>query len=274
MRDMNTDRFAFNRRAVKPMVCLSEGWQLIKDDYWLFLGITFVGALLGGMAPLGILQGPAMCGIYLCLLTRLLNLPVSFNTLFKGFDYFLQSFIATLIMIAVAMVFMVPLMIVYFIAFFSLIAAQAPQARNAPPNEEFLWSFVSLYAVFIPTTMVISMAIHALFLFTYPLTVDRELTGVEAVKLSMRAAFGNFFGVAGLILLTVVLSLLGVMAATSGPSFSCRSTSPCWRWPTVKCFPRPTRSQIGCVSSTLRTTSRWNPNRRSPARPGSSRSGP
>jgi len=47
-------------------------------------------------------------------------------------------------------------------------AAQAPQARNAPPNEEFLWSFVSLYAVFIPTTMVISMAIHALFLFTYP----------------------------------------------------------------------------------------------------------
>ena len=38
----------FNRRALQPITCFREGWQLIKDDFWLFLGITVVGMLIGG----------------------------------------------------------------------------------------------------------------------------------------------------------------------------------------------------------------------------------
>src|SRR5437660_741121 len=93
---MNRDRFAFERGVVKPMECLREGWQLIKDDYWLFLGISLVGSLLAGAVP-AILVGPAMCGIHLCLLRRLHGRRVSFDMLFRGFDYFGPSLIATLI---------------------------------------------------------------------------------------------------------------------------------------------------------------------------------
>ncbi len=35
----------FNTGVIRPVECMKEGWELIKDEYWLFLGITFVGML-------------------------------------------------------------------------------------------------------------------------------------------------------------------------------------------------------------------------------------
>ena len=56
----------FRRGVVEPVECLKEGWALIKDQYWLFLGISLVGMLLGGAVPI-VLLGPMMSGIFLCL---------------------------------------------------------------------------------------------------------------------------------------------------------------------------------------------------------------
>ena len=55
-----------------------------------------------------------------------------------------------------------------------------------------------------------------LIMFTFPLIVDRELSGVDAVRMSLRAARGNFGGVLGLTLLIVLLSLLGVLLCYVG----------------------------------------------------------
>src|ERR1700687_1063897 len=87
-RSMNGTELDFNRGAVRPMQCLREGWQLIKAGYWLFLGITLVGMLVGTAGPFGILLGPMMCGIYMCLLGRMYGQPASMNLLFRGFNYF------------------------------------------------------------------------------------------------------------------------------------------------------------------------------------------
>ena len=97
---MTDDSPTFNRGAIRPMQCMSEAWQLIKERYWFFTGLTFVGVLIAGMGPLGILTGPMMCGLFLCLFQHANNREVTFNTLFKGFDFFLPSFIATLLMMA------------------------------------------------------------------------------------------------------------------------------------------------------------------------------
>src|SRR5262245_33903009 len=67
---MREDRFHFNRGAIRPMQCLADGWRLIKSDYWFFVGVTFVGILVAELAPMGILMGPAMCGIHICLLRQ------------------------------------------------------------------------------------------------------------------------------------------------------------------------------------------------------------
>ena len=64
---MTPDNLQFRTGVVKPVECLKEGWALIKDQYWLFLGITVVGMLIGKAVPI-VLLGPMMAGIFLCLL--------------------------------------------------------------------------------------------------------------------------------------------------------------------------------------------------------------
>src|SRR3990172_4452260 len=93
----NQTAVSFNRNAVEPLRCIREGWALIKDQYWLFVGMSVVGLLIGSVVPFGILLGPMMCGIYLSLFQRRRGGPVEFGNLFKGFDYFGESIVATLL---------------------------------------------------------------------------------------------------------------------------------------------------------------------------------
>src|SRR5262245_9056352 len=89
---------SFRSGVVRPIECVRGGWELIKGNYWLFVGVTLVGTLLAYFAPLGILVGPMLCGIYYCFNRKQRGQPVKFEMLFKGFDYFVQSLIATLLM--------------------------------------------------------------------------------------------------------------------------------------------------------------------------------
>src|SRR5881296_1606494 len=99
---------SYNRGVVRPVECLSSGFEMIKGQYWLILGITVVGVLIAGLVPLGILIGPMMCGIYLVLLERIQGRTVKFGFLFKGFDYFVDSLIATLLLFGATIILLVP----------------------------------------------------------------------------------------------------------------------------------------------------------------------
>ena len=37
----------FRRKAVEPVECIKAGWNLIRNQYWLFVGLTVVGILIG-----------------------------------------------------------------------------------------------------------------------------------------------------------------------------------------------------------------------------------
>src|SRR6266850_7159902 len=114
MNDASTT-IEFRRNAVQPMECLRAGFELIKSQYWLFVGMTAVGVIIGSVVPLGILMGPMMCGIYLALFQTRRGQPIEFGTLFKGFDYFGDSLIATLLHIIPVIVIIVPAYIVFFV---------------------------------------------------------------------------------------------------------------------------------------------------------------
>src|SRR5262249_12422392 len=210
---------SFKRGAVRPMQCLREGWRLVKDDYWVFLGITLVGVIVGGMAPLGILLGPAFCGIHFCLLRRERGRHVSFDMLFRGFDYFAQSLVATLIMMVPMMLLIGASYLLFMVGIFGAIAAMPRPAPGQPPDLSVIWIFVALGAAYTLAIMMISIVFNFFFFFVYPLIVDRGLSGFEAVKLSTRAAFGNVFGVFGVIVLTQLLGLLGALACYVGMVF-------------------------------------------------------
>src|SRR6185295_8613446 len=88
-----TPEISFKRKAVEPVQCIKNGWELVKDQYWLFVGMTFIAVLIGGAVPLGILLGPMMCGLYLTFFKKRRGEPIEFGTLFKGFDFFGPSLI-------------------------------------------------------------------------------------------------------------------------------------------------------------------------------------
>lgn len=206
---MNTNLPEFNRGVVKPVECLKEGWALIKDQYWLFLGIVFVGTFVGGAVPV-VIFGSMMCGIYLCLFAKMRGERVEFGMLFKGFDYFVPGLVAAAIQAIPMFIVLVPFYIIMFVVMMS-----STQGGRMDPDE-FLPIFFGFYFVFLLVIVVIGLLLGIFFMFPYSLIVDRKLSGLEAVKTSIKAGAANFGGILGLLLLNFGLVLLGVLACYVG----------------------------------------------------------
>ncbi|HEY0323230.1 MAG TPA: hypothetical protein VGC66_19900 [Pyrinomonadaceae bacterium] len=204
----------FNRGAVRPVECLRGGWNLIKDQYWLFLGMAFVALFIGSAVPLGILLGPMMCGLYMAFFRRQRGEPVTFELLFKGFDFFGDSLVATLVQVVPMFLVVVPTYIIS-VAYLT-ISMNQPGRRGQPPD---MFPFIVFFIVIFVVIMTVSLIIHMFFAFTYPLIVDRRLSGINAVKTSIKAAAANLGGVLGLALLTMLLGIAGVLLCYVGAIF-------------------------------------------------------
>jgi hypothetical protein len=216
---MHDDRFTFNRRAVRPIVCLSEGWQLIKEDYWFFVGMSFVALLIMYLVPFGIMIGPMMCGMHVCLFRQEIGRRYSFEMLFDGFDYFGQSLLVTMLWYWPTVL----LLIIWYVMTIAgtvgaIITLQAAQGGQADPGV-LLVSVAGVAGVFTLGLFGAVMIVEMLFLFTYPLLVDRDMSGGEAVLLSIKATFRNFWGVLGLILLITLISLVAALPCYLGLPF-------------------------------------------------------
>jgi uncharacterized membrane protein len=210
---MTPENIQFRTGVIKPVECVKEAWALIKDQYWLFLGIVFVGVFIGGAIPI-VLIGPMMVGIYICLFRRMRGEPVEFGMLFKGFDHFAQGLIAALLQMIPMIIVMVPM----YIILIGFMMTTMPRGGRMEPDESsrFLFSMLGFELVFFVVIMTVAIVVTIFFLFAFPLIADRNLSGVEAVKLSIKAAKANFGGVLGLILVNVGLGILGVLACYVG----------------------------------------------------------
>ncbi len=203
---------SFNRVSISPFAYIGEAWGRVKGQYWMFLGITVVGMLIAGFVPMAVMLGPMMCGIYLCFRQQGRGEPVKFETLFKGFDRFLESFIAALLMMAASLVIVVPLilMLVFSGLFLGFLGAAGASGGSREAQAGAMFAVILLAVVAFLLIMLASVLINLLFCFTFPLIADRGLKGIDAVKLSMRAAWANIWGLVGLGLATFALSLVGL----------------------------------------------------------------
>ena len=199
----------FTAGAVQPMVCLSAGYELIRDQYWLFVGMCFVGILIGSAVPLGILMGPMMCGLYVAIFQKHRGKQVEFGTLFKGFDFLGESIIATLIHVIPIVIVIVP----FYIIFYGFLLFVVPRSGE---DASALLGFFAVFFVFFIVVMLLILLVSVLFTFTYPLIVDRRLGGVDAVRTSARAALANFWPLLGLLLINGLLGFLGVLLCYVG----------------------------------------------------------
>ena len=208
-----TSEISFKRQAVEPVQCLKNGWELIKDQYWLFVGISAVGALIGGAVPLGILLGPMMCGQYLTFFKKRRGEPIEFGTLFKGFDFFGPSLVATLLHIVPILAIVIP---AYFIFYITMVVSMVAQGNSGEPNPGLAFGIMGAFLLFWLVVMVIVIFISIGFTFSYPLIVDRKLQGMDAVKLSFKGAMANFWRLLGMSILSSLLTICGIVLCYVG----------------------------------------------------------
>lgn len=201
----------FRRGAIKPMECFSQGWAMIKDQFWLFVGITLVAILIMQVFPL-ILMGPMMCGLYMCLFHKMRGERVEFGQLFKGFDLFGPGVLVGLIQVVPVLLATSLVAVPSVVALIALAPEPARRGESAPPEPLF---FVVLI-VMVLSIMAVAMVASMLFIFSFPLLVEQQLSPMEAIKTSVRAVLGNLGGVLGLLLLNMVGSLVGVMLCYVG----------------------------------------------------------
>jgi len=207
-----TPEIPFRRNVVEPVECIKGGWELIKNQYWLFVGMTLVAVLIGSAVPI-ILIGPMMCGLNLAFFKTRRGEAIEFGTLFKGFDYFGQSLIATLIHTIPIIVIVVPAYILFYVFMFVSIAAAG---NSGEPNPAALFGVMAMFGLFWLVVLAIIIIISIGFLFVYPLIVDRKLSAIDAIKLSFRAALANFWRLLGMVILTSLMSAVGVLACYVG----------------------------------------------------------
>jgi uncharacterized membrane protein len=205
-------QISFRRGAVEPVECIKAGWELVRDQYWLFVGMCAVAMIVGSAVPLGILMGPMMCGLYLVFFSKRRGLPIEFGMLFKGFDYFGNSVVAALLHVIPIMAIIIPAYIFLYISMIAAVAAGS--AADSGPLTGLMFVFVILifYVVVVGAVIIISIV----FMFAYPLIVDRGLPGFEAVKWSFKAGLANFWRLLGLSLLGGLLGLGGALLCYIG----------------------------------------------------------
>src|SRR5436190_2733457 len=205
-----TPEFSFNASAIKPVECLKEAWQLIKDDYWLLFAISLVGALVAGVTVY-VLLGAIVCGIMGCYLKKIDGGMVKFEDLWAGMKYLVPS-------IPIALLFIVPI-VIYFVTMF--VTMYSPLITIAVMGEGNVDSslLIGTFAVAVLIDIIVAVAmtvVHSLIIFAFPLLIDRKLNAVDAIKLSARASLQNICGIAGMIVLQFGMVILGWLAFCVG----------------------------------------------------------
>lgn len=197
------DAAASRQIPIRPLGRLSEAKTLIGDQYWLFVGICLVAMLIGSIVPFYVLFGPMLCGVHMCFDDRARGSKTNFERLFSGFDFFLPSFLAILVVVLTMLVVLMPIMILMFVGFFVILAA-------ANGNEDFIaFAFGIGMLPSIILLSVISTVLYVPFLFIFALIVDQRMTAWEAVKTSWSGARKNFWGLCGMTILYVVIVVIG-----------------------------------------------------------------
>jgi uncharacterized membrane protein len=208
---MSTPQPVFRRNAVEPIECIHRAWVLVKDQYWLFVGMTAIAVLIGSAVPLGILMGPMMCGLYLTFFKKRRREPIELGTMFKGFDYFGPSVVATLLHVIPILAIVIPAYIVFYVVFILSMAVQGNE-----PNPGAMLGLLGMFTMFWIVMFFVVIIISIGFTFVYPLLVDRKMAALEAIKLSFKAAMANFWRLMLLMILTGLLSVAGVVLCYVG----------------------------------------------------------
>lgn len=194
---------------MRPFELMTRAYSLVGDQYWLFVGITLVGTFVASIVPFGLVAGTMAVGIYICYIQRERGEQVEFPTLFRGFDYFMESLIAFLVYFIASVVVMAPFMIAIFAMVIGPVLAAAANAGNAPA--QIPPGTVAAILVLYPLMIIAQIVVALPFLLTFQLIADRKFKAMDAVKTSAGGVFKNLSGVIWFVIVTGVITSIASM---------------------------------------------------------------
>lgn len=220
----------FNSGAIRAGECISQGWELIKPQYWLFFGVAFLTFVITGCIPILniFLVGPVLAGVFIIHFVLMRRQPVDFGMMFKGFEKFVPLMVVGLIQAIPG--------IIWQGVQFTIDTNQIMQnilksrgigntnflAQTSSTNSDMIIpaALLSFLIIFGIVMFFFSIAWYLTFAFAIPLVADKDLGVMEAISLSARAGWSNIGGLILLIILQVLVMLVGAMACGIGIFFA------------------------------------------------------
>lgn len=210
----------FNPNAINASDCISNGWQLAKQNFGLYLGISLVAMILMACIPCVsiFLAGPILGGIYIVFLKGMRGESVEFGTMFKGFENFVP-------LMVIGIVEAIPEIIgqgVRFSLNFRDFGSRSADSNlfQSDPTSGILAGGLTIFILILGLLIfVLAIAFRITFYFAIPLAAERNLDVSAAIKLSAKAAWSNVGGLFLLFILEFFVALAGFIAFCIGIFF-------------------------------------------------------
>jgi hypothetical protein len=188
--------------------CISRGWELVKANFWLVVGATFLVTLCqqaGGFVPLVgpfislALYGPLMGGLNIFLLKLIRGERAELGDAFSGFSSAFGRLCGTFLLMILA---------IYAVVLPGAIPLVIAIANRGEPG------VLSLILLGVGFLACIYLAIA--FSFAIILSADMQLGAVKALRVSFRVVNMRWFAVFGVMFVAGLINILGFVACIIG----------------------------------------------------------
>lgn len=209
----------FMPSAIDPGGCVSNAWNMLKNNYGMYLGISIVAMILTGCIPcLNVfIMGPIMGGVFYVVLRDMRGEPVDFGMMFKGFEKFVPLMVIGLIQAIPGVI----AQILRFTIDLGQLGLQggrdSGQFFQAPDRDVAIASGFAVIAIIVGIIFFfVAIAWWAVMFFAVPLAMEYDLGAIDAIKLSARAATSNVGGLIVLLLFESLVMIVGVLMLCVG----------------------------------------------------------
>lgn len=206
--------------AIDASGCLSNAWEMIKPNYWLFFGISLLAYVLIACIPcLNVfLMGPVMGGVYYTAFRAMRREPVDFGMMFKGFEKFVPLMVVGLIQ-AIPSIIYQGVDISFRVGNVGLSSILRGRTGSGDGDIAIAGGFLALIIVVSVVLMIFAIVWGITFAFAIPIMVENDFGPMEALKLSARASWSNVGGIIVLAILSFLVAFVGVLALCVGILF-------------------------------------------------------
>ena len=207
--------------AIDATGCISNAWELIKPNYWLFFGISLLTYVLIACIPClnVILMGPVMGGVYYTAFRAMRGEPIEFGMMFKGFERFVPLMVVGIVQSIPSIIYQA-FDISIRVSNASLGSILQGRGGNGDGDLAIAGGFLAVIIIVSLILMIFAIVWGISFAFAIPIIVENEnMSPIEALKLSARAAWSNVGGIVVLAILSFLIAFVGVLALCIGVLF-------------------------------------------------------